>query len=133
MSDIAALTARIDALEHALGIEQDINQIRRIQYTYGYFIDKSQYQECLDLFSDEGEVWFLGGVYKGKAGLKRLYIDRFRGTFTNGHNGPRYGWLLDHPTIALPRGSCPIIFSIRPQPSHEPWRDSQNACNLNEF
>ncbi len=60
MTDIAALEARIAKLEHGLGIEQDINQIRRIQYTYGYFIDKSQYQECLDLFSDEGEVWFLG-------------------------------------------------------------------------
>jgi SnoaL-like domain len=101
MTDIAALEARIAQLEHGLGIEQDINQIRRIQYSYGYFIDKSQYQECLDLFSDEGEVWFLGGVYKGKAGLKRLYIDRFRGTFTNGHNGPRYGWLLDHPQLQM--------------------------------
>jgi len=101
MSDLATLTARIDALEHALGIEQDINQIRRVQYTYGYFIDKSQYQECLDLFADDGEVWFLGGVFKGKAGLKRLYIDRFRGTFTQGHNGPRYGWLLDHPQLQM--------------------------------
>ncbi len=101
MSEFEVLKARIDALEHALGIEQDINQIRRIQYTYGYFIDKSQYQECLDLFSDEGEVWFLGGVYKGKAGLTRLYIDRFRGTFTQGHNGPRYGWLLDHPQLQM--------------------------------
>jgi SnoaL-like domain len=101
MTDIAALEARIAALEHGLGIEQDINQIRRIQYTYGYFIDKSQYQECLDLFSDEGEVWFLGGVYKGKAGLARLYIERFRGTFTQGHNGPVYGWLLDHPQLQM--------------------------------
>jgi hypothetical protein len=101
MTDIATLTARIDKLEHELAIQQDIHQIRRIQYTYGYFIDKSQYQECLDLFSDEGEVWFLGGVYKGKPGLKRLYIDRFRGTFTQGHNGPRYGWLLDHPQLQM--------------------------------
>ena len=101
MTDIAALAARIDKLEHELAIQQDIHQIRRIQYTYGYFIDKSQYQECVDLFSDEGEVWFLGGVYKGKAGLKRLYIDRFRGTFTQGHNGPRYGWLLDHPQLQM--------------------------------
>ncbi len=101
MTDIAALEARIAKLEHGLGIEQDINQIRRIQYTYGYFIDKSQYQECLDLFSDDGEVWFLGGVYKGKAGLARLYIERFRGTFTQGHNGPVYGWLLDHPQLQM--------------------------------
>ncbi len=97
MNDIAALTARFEKLEHEPAIQQDIRQIRRVQYTYGYFIDKSQYRECLDLFSDESEVWFLGGVYKGKAGLKR----RFRGTFTQGHNGPRYGWLLDHPQLQM--------------------------------
>jgi SnoaL-like domain len=101
MTDIAALAARIDKLEHELGIEQDINQIRRIQYTYGYFIDKSQYDECVDLFADDAEVWFLGGVYKGKPGLRRLYIERFRATFTQGHNGPRYGWLLDHPQLQM--------------------------------
>ncbi len=97
MTDIAALAARVERLEHELAIQQDVHQIRRIQYTYGYFIDKSQYDEVLDLFSDDGEVWFLGGVYKGKAGLRRLYIDRFRKTFTQDHNGPHYGWLLEHP------------------------------------
>jgi hypothetical protein len=101
MTDIAALAARVEKLEHELGIQQDIHQIRRIQYTYGYFIDKSQYSECVDLFADDGEVWFLGGVYKGKEGLRRLYIERFRGTFTQGHNGPRYGWLLDHPQLQM--------------------------------
>jgi SnoaL-like domain len=101
MTDIAALAARVDKLEHELAIQQDIHQIRRIQYTYGYFIDKSQYDECVDLFSDDGEVWFLGGVYKGKAGLRRLYIERFRQTFTQNHNGPRYGWLLDHPQLQM--------------------------------
>ena len=55
----------------------------------------------VDLFSDEGEVWFLGGIYKGKAGIRRLYIERFRNNFTEGHNGPRYGWLLDHPQIQM--------------------------------
>ena len=39
MSDIAALEARVARLEHELAIQQDIHQIRRIQYTYGYFID----------------------------------------------------------------------------------------------
>lgn len=101
MSDLAALEARIAKLEHALAIQQDIEQIRKVQYTYGYFIDKSQYQEVVDLFSDDGEVWFLGGVYKGKEGVRRLYIERFRNQFTQGHNGPRYGWLLDHPQLQM--------------------------------
>src|SRR6516162_5465297 len=78
MSDIAALTARIEKLEHELAIQQDIHQIRRVQYTYGYFIDKSQYNEVVDLFADDGEVWFLSGIYKGKRGVRRLYIDRFQ-------------------------------------------------------
>ena len=68
MTDFASLSARIDKLEHELAIQQDIHQIRRVQYTYGYFIDKSQYNEVVDLFADDGEVWFLGGIYKGKAG-----------------------------------------------------------------
>ena len=98
---IEQLARRIDALEHQLGIEQDVNQIRRVQYTYGYFIDKSQYNEVVHLFADDGEVWFLGGIYKGKAGVRRLYIERFQTQFTDGHNGPRYGWLLDHPQLQM--------------------------------
>ena len=101
MTDVTALEARIARLEHELAIQQDIEQIRKVQYTYGYFIDKSQYNEVIDLFSDEGEVWFLGGIYRGKAGVRRLYIERFQGTFTQGHNGPRYGWLLDHPQLQM--------------------------------
>ena len=101
MSDIAALTARIEKLEHELAIQQDIHQIRRLQYTYGYFIDKSQYHEVVDLFADDGEVWFLGGIFRGKAGVRRLYVGRFQTLFTQGHNGPRYGWLVDHPQMQL--------------------------------
>src|ERR1700745_3526763 len=101
MSDIAALTARIEKLEHELAVQQDIHQIRRLQYTYGYFIDKSQYNEVVDLFAADGEVWFLGGIFRGKAGVRRLYVEHFQTRFTDGHNGPRYGWLLDHPQMQM--------------------------------
>ena len=101
MTDVAALVTRIERLEHELGIAQDIEAIRKLQYTYGYFIDKSQYNETVDLFAEDGEVWFLGGIYRGKAGVRRLYIERFQTNFTNGHNGPRYGWLLDHPQLQM--------------------------------
>lgn len=100
-AEIADLKQRIESLEHKLGIQQEIHAIRRLQYIYGYFIDKSQYNEVVDLFADDGEVWFLGGIYKGKAGVRRLYIDRFRRRFTEDHNGPRYGWLLDHPQLQM--------------------------------
>src|SRR5579864_3280174 len=86
MNDIAALSARIEKLEHELAMQQDIHQIRRLQYTYGYFIDKSQYNEVVELFAD-GEVWFLGGIFRGKAGVRRLYVEYFQTRFTDGHNG----------------------------------------------
>ena len=41
MTDIASLTARIDKL---------------------------QYNEVVDFFAEVGDVWFLGGTCKGKAG-----------------------------------------------------------------
>jgi hypothetical protein len=56
---------------------------------------------CVYLFADDAYVWFLGGKYKVKDGFKRLYIERFRKNFTNNHNGPRYGWLLDHPQMQM--------------------------------
>lgn len=98
MSD---LERRVAKLEHQLAIQEDVEAIRRLQYAYGYFIDKSQYDEVVDLFAEGGEVWFLGGIYKGIAGVKRLYIERFRTHFTDNHNGPRYGWLLDHPQLQM--------------------------------
>ena len=73
---LAKLEKRIEALEHDLGVQQDINDVRKLQYAYGYFIDKSQYNEVADLFAKNGEVWFLGGIYKGIEGVKRLYIER---------------------------------------------------------
>ncbi len=100
-SELTELRTRLDRLEHDLGIQQDIHAVRRLQYAYGYFIDKTQYDEVVDLFADDGEVWFLGGKYRGKAGVRRLYVDRFRKNFTNDHNGPIYGWLLDHPQLQM--------------------------------
>jgi len=41
-------------------------------------------------------VQFLNGRFRGKAGVKRLYIERFQKTFVNGRNGPVHGFLLDH-------------------------------------
>ncbi len=114
---IAELQQRIDRLENELGIQQDIHAIRRLQYAYGYFIDKSQYDECVDLFAEDSEVWFLGGIYKGKAGVRRLYVERFRNNFTENHNGPRYGWLLDHPQLPKAGARRPSISSRWQRPA----------------
>jgi SnoaL-like protein len=96
---IPALVRRIEQLEKQVGVLEDVHAIRRLQHAYGYYLDKCLYDEVVELFSDAGEVRFMGGVFRGKAGLRRLYCDRFRKNFTAGSNGPVYGFLLDHPQL----------------------------------
>src|SRR5262245_22037544 len=96
---IPALVRRIEQLEKQVGVLEDVHAIRRLQHAYGYYLDKCLYDEVVDLFSEAGEVRFMGGVFRGKAGLRRLYCDRFRKNFTGGVNGPVYGFLLDHPQL----------------------------------
>jgi hypothetical protein len=90
---------RVAELEHRLGIVEDELAIRKLQHAYGYYLDKCYYDEVVDLFDEDCEVIFIGGVYKGKAGAARLYTGRFRSRFTDGHNGPQFGRLLDHPML----------------------------------
>jgi hypothetical protein len=44
-------------------------------------------------------VQFLGGRYKTKEGVERLYLGRFGNSFVGGRNGPVHGFLLDHPQM----------------------------------
>ena len=99
---LKALEERLDALarENAAlanraGMLEDVNAIRKLQYSYGYFMDKGLYDEVVDLFADDGELRFMGGIFRGKEGVRRLYCGRLRPAFT-GRNGPAYGLLADH-------------------------------------
>lgn len=96
---IAALEAKLAEMERRLTVREDELDVKKLQYLYGYLIDKCMYDQVVDLFTDDGEVRFFGGVWKGKAGVARLYIDRFRKRFTHDNNGPIDGFLLDHPQI----------------------------------
>ncbi|MEZ5893329.1 MAG: nuclear transport factor 2 family protein [Parvularculaceae bacterium] len=94
---IAALEKQVAALTGRMTRAEDELAVRKLHHLYGYFIDKCLYREVVDLFTDDGEVRFFGGVFKGKAGATRLYIERFQKNFTHGTNGPVDGFLLDHP------------------------------------
>jgi carotenoid cleavage dioxygenase len=98
-SQIAALESRLADLEKRLTVREDELDIRKLQHLYGYLIDKCMYNETVDLFTDDGEVRFFGGVWKGKEGVRRLYVERFQKRFTYGNNGPIDGFLLDHPQL----------------------------------
>ena len=96
---LASLENAVKELQHQVGLLQDVNAIRHLQYAYGYYIDKCLYDETVALFAEDGEVWFMGRKFKGREGVRRLYCDNFRARFTGGKNGPVPGFLLDHPQL----------------------------------
>ncbi|GAB3618267.1 hypothetical protein GCM10027416_28240 [Okibacterium endophyticum] len=87
---------QMELLARRVTILEAKEEVRRLQHQYGYYIDKCLFQEVVDLFADDGEVHFAGGRYIGKTGVARLYLERFRARFTDGVNGPLFGYLLDH-------------------------------------
>ncbi|MFZ1991138.1 MAG: nuclear transport factor 2 family protein [Alphaproteobacteria bacterium] len=88
--------ATIEDLEKRLNLLEAESAVRKLQYAYGYYLDKCLYNEVIDLYTDDGECKFMGAIYRGKPSLKRLYLDRFGQGFTKGTNRNVHGFLLDH-------------------------------------
>src|SRR5690606_13736356 len=95
-AEFKALAAKVEQLSHELGVQQDIQAVRSLQFKYGYYMDKGLYEEVVDLFARDGVLHFMGGIFRGREGLTRLYCGRLRNAFTGGHNGPVYGLLAEH-------------------------------------
>jgi hypothetical protein len=96
---IESLEREVETLKQQLGTLEDVQAIRKLQFTYGYFMDKFLYREVVDLFSDRGELRFMGAIWRGKASLKRLYVDRLGNAYTKGVNGPIDGVFTEYPQI----------------------------------
>ena len=96
MSEIEELRAANRALELRLGKLEDAADIKRLHFSYGYYIDYCHYEDVVNLFAEDAEVVFLSGVYKGHTGIRRLYIDWILGLFNQGREGADDGLLFDH-------------------------------------
>lgn len=88
---IRALAARVEKLEHQIEIQRDIEEIRILQYSYGYYMDNLLFKQVVDLFSRNpiSVEWGGGGVYKGREGIIRKYGNGVDG-------GPKYGVFREH-------------------------------------
>ena len=83
MATLAELEKRIQRL-------QDVKEIERLQHIYGYYRDYADWEKVVDLFSDNAESIEVAdhGVYKGKDGIRRFYLDLIKG---GPHAKPRVG------------------------------------------
>ncbi|MGD0915851.1 MAG: nuclear transport factor 2 family protein [Thermodesulfobacteriota bacterium] len=71
----------LEELEKQVTLMEDIQEIENLQRIYAYYFDSHQWQNVVDLFSENVESVEIAdyGVYKGKKGVKRFYLDLLRG------------------------------------------------------
>jgi hypothetical protein len=98
---VAALAARVAALEQRKERIEDVNAIERLQGAYGYYIDRALWDDAANLFADDGTIEIgLDGIYVGKARV-REYLYALGG----GRQGLADGELSEHlqvmPVITL--------------------------------
>jgi len=83
-------------LANQVGMLEDANAIRSLHQAYASHLDQGLYEEVINMFSEDGEVVFNGGLFAGKGkGVRRLYCDLFSSGFTGKKIEPAPGFKLD--------------------------------------
>jgi hypothetical protein len=74
----ASLKDQVDRLSNQVASLQDASAIRRLHQAYESHLDQGRYEEAVNMFADDGEVVFNGGVFAGRdRGISRLYCKHF--------------------------------------------------------
>ena len=75
-SRIEVLEAKMQKLEHELGIQKDIEEVRRLHYIYMYYNSNRMAKQLIDLVSENADSIEIAGrgVYYGKEGFRKNFV-----------------------------------------------------------
>jgi hypothetical protein len=83
--------AKLDALDARITRLEDMNQVERVQRTYGYFVDKSQWLPLSELFTEDATLEIGGkGLFLGRDRVLEYMQTAF------GKDGAKAGLLANH-------------------------------------
>ena len=126
------LHTRIDSLSNQMGMMEAENAIRNLHKAYENFLHNGDYREVVNLFTDDAQVVFNGGVFKGKnKGIHRLYCEFFSAGSTGKKMEPAPGFELtndqqeDYVEISKNRSSAKARFTYSIQVGTPIVSDSQ--------
>jgi hypothetical protein len=73
--DLQEMQTRIKELEKQVAAQQDIEDIQRLQKSYGFYLQNWMYEEVIDLFCDgpDATLNIMAGVFCGKEGVRRYF------------------------------------------------------------
>jgi hypothetical protein len=98
---LAKAFARMQSIDARAERVHDIDQLRNLQASYGYYVDKALWDEVVDLFADNGTMELgLNGVYAGRNSIRKYLY-----SLTGGKPGLRTAEINNHfqlsPVITL--------------------------------
>lgn len=96
--EAAGFAAALDRLEAEVQHGEDVSAIKRLQKTYGYYLDKGMWSDLAELFSDDAVANYPAGVYIGKDSIRR-HLHLNVGGVEMGENGLGDGRLYNHMNI----------------------------------
>jgi len=96
--DDAALEHRVAELETRLMRQEDVESIRRVAYSYGYFMDNALLDEVKALFADRMEYCEISGygLYRGREGCLTVWTSVVGPGLQNADKHLRFGMLIKH-------------------------------------
>jgi hypothetical protein len=73
--NLQEMETRIKELEKQVQTLRDIEDIQRLQKSYGYYLEHWMYEEIIDLFSDSRDtvLSLMAGIFLGKQGVRRYF------------------------------------------------------------
>jgi hypothetical protein len=73
--DLKAMEARIKQLEKQVARMKDLEEINRLQKSYGYYSEHWMYDEIIDLFADSPDTTLnlMAGIFMGKEGVRKYF------------------------------------------------------------
>jgi hypothetical protein len=132
--EIKSLKRQVKARDKQLQTLQDIEDIKRLQCAYGYYLEHWMADEIIDCFSNSEEVsgTFVEGTYKGQAGIRRYFgrnrevppdflhmVMQVSPIITVAKDGKTaqgrwygYGTILSRPTIPLDPAYMAVIYEM---------------------
>ena len=85
-----------EVLKRRISSLEDEQAIRKLHGTFEKYLDSGRYSEVAELFTNDAEVIFNRGIYRGKdSGVKRLYSGHFSAGMTGKRMEPAPGFPID--------------------------------------
>ncbi|MEJ0036114.1 MAG: nuclear transport factor 2 family protein [Gammaproteobacteria bacterium] len=100
-ADNSAATAQLDRLEAGVRAEEAIRAVKRLQYTYGHYLDSGLWADVGDLFTDDAVATFQSGAVTGKSAISKHFRDEAGRKAAGLGKGQLYLHLLLQPIITL--------------------------------